>query len=362
MNRPLSILIGLLAIMAAAPDGPRAAGPQLQQAAGAQRFSGAPPPPPARYRAVLDKYCVSCHNQTRKTAGLALDTLKLANVSDAAEIWEKAVQKLRGGAMPPPGMPRPDQATYDAFVSYLEASLDRAAEASPNPGRTKSLHRLNRTEYQTVIRDLLALEIDAASLLPADAADQHGFDNVAGVLSVSPLLMERYLSAARKVSRLAIGLPPYPTVDTYTVPVNLDQNERLSQDLPFGSRGGIAIRHTFPVDGEYVIRIQLHTNYVDYVRGIGVPHTLEVRLDGVRIKELRVGGEGKGRPAPLSYAGNIFGEPEWEYYALHASDGLEVRIPVRAGPRVVGVSFPREHWEPEGVLQPREFGGCPRFE
>ena len=356
MHKPLVMLVGLAAIAAATAGDLRAAGSPLPQATGAQQLSGTLPPSPAAPRAVLDKYCVSCHNQRLKTADLMLDTLDLANVSDAAEIWEKVVRKLHSRAMPPPGRPRPDQATYDALVSSLVTSLDRAAEANPEPGRTDSLHRLNRTEYQTAIRHLLSLETDVTSLLPADAADKHGFDNMASVLSVSPLLIERYISAARKVSRLAVGLPPNPAVDTYDVPIHLNQDGRVSEDLPFGSRGGIAIRHTFPVDGEYVIRIHLHTNFQDYVRGMGAPHTLEVRLDGERIKQFRVGGGAKGRPAPLSYAGNIFGESEWEEYVLHASDGLEVRLPVRAGPGVVGVSFPREHWEPEGVFQRPEFG------
>ena len=216
MGRSLMILIaGWMAITSAASGHLQAAGPQQQPST-----SSSLPPSPAAYRAVLDKYCVTCHNEKLKTAGLMLDTMDVAKVSDGAEVWEKAVRKLRSGAMPPPGMPRPDQATYDAFASYLETSLDRAAAASPNPGRTESFHRLNRTEYQTAIRHLLALEIDVASLLPADAADQHGFDNMAGVLSVSPVLLERYVSAARKVSRLAVGLPPNPIVETYDVPLN----------------------------------------------------------------------------------------------------------------------------------------------
>ena len=168
------------------------------------------PPSPASFdrAAVLRTYCVRCHNQQLRTADLALDTLDLANVGRDAEVVEKVVQKLHMGAMPPPGLPRPDQPTTDAFVSLLETELDRAAELHPNPGRTESLHRLNRAEYQNAIRDLLSLDIDAASLLPADDADIHGFDNMAGLLSVSPALLERYMSAARKVSRLALGIEP----------------------------------------------------------------------------------------------------------------------------------------------------------
>ena len=312
---------------------------------------------PTEARALLDRYCITCHNEKLRTAGLTLDTIDVTHVSAGAEVWEKAIRKLRMGAMPPPGRPRPDQATADAFRSYLETSLDRAAAASPNPGRTEAVHRLNRVEYQNAIRDLLALEVDVAALLPADDADQHGFDNIAEVLSVSPLLLERYMSAARKISRLAVGRPPTgPAVETYRVPLLLLQDDRLSEDLPFGSRGGIAIRHYFPVDGEYTIKIRLQRNYVEYVRGLGTPHQLEIRLDGARIKQFRLGGEAPGNPAPGSYAGNIDGTPDWEQYMLHADEGLDLRLPVKAGPRVVGATFVRKLSEPEGVLQPRQTG------
>jgi len=312
---------------------------------------------PTDPRALLDRYCVTCHNERLRTAGLALDTMDVTNVSAGAEVWETVIRKLRMGAMPPPGRPRPDQPAYHAFRSYLESSLDRAAAANPNPGRTEAVHRLNRAEYQNAIRDLLALEIDVAALLPADDADQHGFDNIAEVLSVSPLLLDRYMAAARKISRLAVGSPPTgPAIETYRVPILLLQDDRLSEDLPFGSRGGSAIRHYFPVDGEYTIRIRLQRNYVEYIRGLGTPHQLEIRLDGTRIKQLTVGGEAPGNAAPASYAGNIDGSLDWEQYMLHADEGLEVRLPVKAGPRVVGVTFVRKLSESEGVLQPRQTG------
>src|SRR5262249_21109455 len=157
--------------------------------------------------------------------------------------------KLRAGAMPPPGAPHPDQKTSGQLVSYLETALERASQREPNPGRTEAFHRLNRAEYHNAIRDLLALDVDVSSLVPADAADQHGFDTMAGVLSMSPVLLERYVSAARRISRLAVGIPPKgSTIDTYTVPLNLLQDDRLSDDLPFGSRGGTSVRHQFPVD------------------------------------------------------------------------------------------------------------------
>jgi mono/diheme cytochrome c family protein len=308
-------------------------------------------------RNLLDRYCVTCHNRKLRTAGLALDNADVTDVSAGAETWEKVIRKVRLNAMPPPGRPRPDQASYDAFATYLETALDRAAASGPNPGRTEALHRLNRTEYQNAIRDLFALQIDVAPMLPADEADRHGFDNMARVLSVSPALLDRYVSAANKISRLAVGLPPSGSViEQYQVPLNLQQDDRLSEDLPFASRGGMAIRHHFPVDAEYVIKIRLQTNYVDYIRGLDAAHDIEIRLDGSRVREFTVGGDAPGNPAPASYEGNIFGEPAWERYMHEADAGLEVRIPVRAGPHTIAVSFPRAVWEADGVLQPRQSG------
>ena len=174
-----------------------------------------------------------------------------------------------------------------AFVTSLESALDRAAASSPNPGRP-AVHRLNRAEYANSIRDLLGVEVDVRTLLPADDADEHGFDNIADVLSVSPALLDRYMSAAKKVTRQALGRPlPGPAIQTYNVPRLLVQNARLSEDLPFGSRGGIAVRHAFPVDGEYSIKIKLQTNLYDYIRGIGRAHRLEVRVDGAQGRAVR---------------------------------------------------------------------------
>jgi mono/diheme cytochrome c family protein len=309
-------------------------------------------------RALVDRYCVNCHNSRLRTAGLALDTVDVARIGDAAEAWEKVAVKLRTGTMPPPGSPRPDRAATGSIVSWLETSLDAAAASHPNPGRSLPLHRLNRAEYANAVRDLLALEMDARSLLPVDDSN-HGFDNMATVLTVSPLLLERYMSAARTVSRLAVGDPtlsPAAASRTYTVSKTLFQDDRMSEDLPFGSRGGLAIRHYFPLDGEYRIKIRLLRNYVDYVRGLRDPQQLEVRLDGVRVKTFAIGGERPGAPAPVSYGGNISGSPEWETYAISADKGLELRFRASAGPRVVGVSFVRRPGEPEGVLQPAQTG------
>ena len=316
---------------------------------------------PAAHRALLDRYCVTCHNERRKVAGLDLDSLELARVDTGAAVWEKVIRKLRSGAMPPPGRPRPDGAGNVAFVSYLETELDRAAADNPEPGRTETFHRLNRAEYGNAVRDLLDVDVDVTMLLPADDADAHGFDNMADVLSVSPTLLERYMSAARKISRLAVGIaPPGPGSDTYRVPLHLYQDDRLSEDQPFGSRGGSAIQHRFPVDGEYSFKLRLQRTYTDYIRGLGTPQQLDVRVDGVLIKRFTIGGGAPpyAKPPPASFAGNtpLFGHPEWEVYVLEADNDLEVTFPARAGQRLVSVSFERKFSEPEGVLQPRQTG------
>jgi mono/diheme cytochrome c family protein len=319
----------------------------------------APAPPnaaPAADRAVLDKYCVTCHNQRLKTAGLMLDTLDLGRAGDHADAWEKVAQKLRTREMPPPRAPRPDDATYAALAGSVEAALDRAAANHPNPGRVP-VHRLNRAEYANAIRDLLALEIDGRALLPADDADQQGFDNIAGVLSVSPALLERYMSAARKISRLAIGDPTIlPGFETYKNPKMLTQDERMDEDLPFGSRGGIAVSHVFPLDGDYVVRVSLKRQLYGYILGVGEAHQLEVRLDGKRVQRFTIGGQAPGKPAPATFVGNMLGDPDWEVYMQGADAGLEVKFPVSAGMHRVGVSFVDEPTEAEGVLQPPQTG------
>ncbi len=322
---------------------------------------GAPSADAATARALLDRYCVTCHNGRLRTAGLELDAADPAAVGESGHIWEQVARKLRVGAMPPPGRPRPEREDALALVSYLETALDGAAAAHPRVGRTETFHRLNRAEYRNAVRDLLQVDADVSELLPADDSDAHGFDNMAAVLSVSPALLERYLSAARRISRLAVGFaPPVPSVDTHHVPLLLYQDERLSEDLPFGSRGGIAIRHRFPVDGEYTIRLHLQRTYTDYIRGLGTPQHLDVRIDGSLIERFTVGGDAPphASAAPASFAGNtpLFGHPDWEQYVLGADAELEVTFSAEAGERVVGVSFERKLWEPEGVLQPRQTG------
>ncbi len=306
--------------------------------------------------AVLAKYCITCHNEKRKTAGLMIDKLDLQQVGDDAEVWEKVARKLRTQEMPPPGAPRPDKATYAAVTTQLESALDAAAAANPNPGRV-AVHRLNRTEYTNAIRDLLDLEIDGRSVLSTDGAEQEGFDNVASVLTVSPALLENYLTAARMISRLAVGdTARKPMIDSIKVERLMVQDDRMSEDLPFGSRGGVSIPYQFPVDGEYLVKIELWRQLYDYIIGMGEPHQLDIRLDGVLLKRFTVGGEGKGMTAPENFAGNTQGDPEWEKYMHTADEGLEVRARVTAGPHTVGVSFVRRLWEPEGILQPPQTG------
>ena len=325
-------------------------------------------------RALLDQYCIACHNQAivnspavdgesllftqLRGLGLTLDTENVDEVSENPEVWEKVVRKLRVGVMPPPDNPRPDNATYNQFRTWLERELDLAAQSNMNPGRTQAFHRLNQTEYRNAVRDLLGLDIDVSEMIPPDAPDQHGFDNNAEVLSLSPSLMERYVSAAHKLAELAVGATPRSTaIKTYEVPLNLLQDDRLSDELPFGSRGGTAIEHYFPVDGDYRIKVLLQTNYVDFVRGIDQAHEMEISLEGERLGLYNFGGDAPGTPAPYSYAGNIRGSDDWEEWSMaFAEEGFEVEVSVQAGPKTIGATFPREMWEQEGVLQPRLFG------
>jgi hypothetical protein len=222
-----------------------------------------------------------------------------------AEVWEKVIAKLSAGEMPPPGLPRPDPVTSQAFLSWLKTSLDGAAKASPNPGRVP-VHRLNQAEYTNAIRDLLALNVDAQSLLIPDDSDQNGFDNIAGALSVSPALLDRYVSAANKISRLAVGdTHASPSFDTYDIPKMMVQEDRASEDLPFGTRGGTAVHHYFPVDGDYIIRVRLRKQLYGYILGLGRAQQIDVRLDDRRIKLFTIDGEAPGKPVPNTYAADI---------------------------------------------------------
>jgi hypothetical protein len=194
-------------------------------------------------RAFLDRYCIGCHNQRLRTAGLSLDSVDLTDVGAQPEVWERALAKVKAGMMPPPAGRKPDAGARAAFVAYLGRSLDAAAAAHPNPGRTDALHRLNRTEYRNAIRDLFDLEIDVAALLPPEDAHANGFANIAEALSVSPALIDRYLSAATRISAMAVGMQPTQAADVvYTVSPLLDQREHLGEDLPLGTRGGTSTK------------------------------------------------------------------------------------------------------------------------
>ena len=281
-------------------------------------------PPP---RAVFDKYCVTCHNSRIKTAGLALDALDLERVGDQADAWEKVVRKLRTGAMPPVGRPRPAKPLSDSAASWLEASLDRAALEHPDPGRP-TLHRLNRVEYRNAIRDLFALEIDPASLLPPDSA-AYGFDNIADALSLSPVLAERYLGAAAKISQMALGhVPGSPASETVFVPTDRNQGTRLSEELPWGSRGGLAIHYNFPADGEYLFQLRLKESGADGgIMGLTAePQQLDVSVDRARAWTTIVGGPDMPKETADDRTKRVL-------------EGLQFRVPVKAGAHLVDAYF-----------------------
>ena len=287
-------------------------------------------PPHADARAVLDRYCVTCHNAQLRTAGFSLEDVDVAEPAAAAEMWEKVVGKLRSRTMPPVGRPRPDEATYETLATSLESSLDRAAAAHPNPGRPL-LHRMNRTEYRNAIRDLLALDFDV-SALPADDAT-YGFDNIADALGTSPLLLESYMTAARKAVRLALGSPAIPPVTvSHAAAEDLTQDYHL-RDLPLGTRGGLRAEHYFPVDAIYEIRVRLRRNAGGTVRGLGEEHQVELTLDGTRLGVFPVGGRGRGMGGNAQNAG----QPATNGFT--ADDKLFARLKVPAGTHTIVAAF-----------------------
>ena len=283
---------------------------------------------PAPHRALVDQYCASCHNENVKTAGLVLDAVSARGVDENSEIWEKVVRKLRARQMPPLGLPRPDEATFDAVVSSLAASLDSAAEANTNPGRTDTFRRLTRTEYQNSIRDLLALDIDLSALLPRDESSQ-GFDNIT-VGDLSPALLESYVSAADKISRLAVGRPvPSLAVETIKKKPDLTQEWHVD-DLPVGTRGGTLFPHIFPLDAEYEIVIRLTRDRDEQVEGLRVTHQVELLLDKERVRLFEV--------VPPRHVG--------DHSAVDKH--LKMRVPITAGPHQLAVTFLKKPW---GVLE-----------
>ena len=289
----------------------------------------------AAHRATVNKYCIGCHGGSTPVAGLQLDKLDVASFETNGATWEKLARKLRNREMPPAGMPRPDAATYDALVKYIETGRDRLAEAKPNPGRP-TLHRLNRTEYGNAVRDLLALEIDVAELLPADDIG-YGFDNIGDVLQVSPVLLERYLSVARKVSRAAVGDTAIPVAyQTYTIPHGLVQDDRLDAAAPAGSRGGSVVRHLFPVDGEYEISVAIQRSRDDEYLGLERERKLDLRLDDQRLKLFTIA----ANPKKVVLGG---GTPPDAH--------LKVRVPVKAGSRELAATFLKDTLIKEGIIE-----------
>jgi hypothetical protein len=305
-----------------------------------------------QFRSTLDRYCVICHNERLNTAKLLLDKAELTNVTEDPRMWERVITKLSHRQMPPVGMPRPDDVFYESFVHYLANELDSVAKANPNPGRTVAAHRLNRSEYTNAVRDLVGVEIDGAALLPAD--NSGGFDNLGELLSVSQMLMEKYMSAARQVSRLAIGDPGIQ-VDSvqYTIEPTLLQDERMSEDLPFGSRGGVAIRHRFPLDGEYQLNVRLQrSNLEALIIGLAEPHRLDVRVDGKRLNLFTIGGDNVGLAQDGPGEIGDMADPLQAKYEHEADDKLKVRFPMQAGTHTVQVAFLEENFAWESHVPP----------
>jgi hypothetical protein len=292
--------------------------------------------------ALVQKYCVTCHNARAKTGGLSLEGLSPADVSAHADVWETVARKLRGGMMPPQGMPRPDEATLESFAEALETSLEAQARLQPDPG-FKPVHRLNRTEYGNAIRDLLHLQVNVADLLPADD-ESNGFDNQAGVLRVSPSLLEQYLAAARKISSLAVGSDREVVRLAFRIPPDDSQEEHVD-GLPLGTRGGLLFTHTFPQDGEYDLGVFLTRNIVGYMTGLEFAHTLEISVDGERVFTAEVGGP----------KDNLASDINMSEAANQIDKRLKTRVPVTAGPHEVGVTFLlRNHAESDEPLQQHE--------
>jgi len=279
----------------------------------------------------VNRYCVGCHNSKAKTtataSGVVFDGIDPARIADDSAMWEKVIRKLRTRSMPPTGVPRPDESTYTALVSHLESTLDRAAAAHPNPGRP-SVHRLNRAEYANAVRDLLALEVDPTALLPPDDS-VNGFDNNADMLSVSPALLERYLAAAGTISAIAVGSPNIAaSSETYRIRGDASQTGR-NEALPPGTRGGLMALHTFPLDGEYVIKVKLLEINLGSIRGLEYENQLEVTVDGERVLLAPVGGADDYTKSSLNATDVV--------NAL--ASRLQARVKVQAGQRLVGAAF-----------------------
>jgi hypothetical protein len=308
--------------------------------AGSIAFGAPPHSGEQAQRALIQQYCAGCHNQRTKSASLDLVDADLNNVPSNARMWETVIRKLRAAAMPPIGAPRPERAALDGFAGYLENAID-TAQPRPDPGPS-ALRRLNRYEYRAAVRDLLDLDIDVASLLPADDSNK-GFDNNADALRVSPVLLDAYLAAGRKISRLAVGDPSIvPGFTTYKVRPDAGQDAHV-EGLPLGTRGGLVVQHNFPLDGLYRFRPRLALNTSAKVRGLDYQHHVIVTLDGVKVHEALVGGPEDADAAAIS--------PPDSEADIHKR--LDFSIPVNAGPHKVGFTFVRKTGaQPDGYLQP----------
>ena len=301
---------------------------------------------PSEASATVQKYCATCHSAKIHTAGMVVDPVAITHPQTDAERWEKVIAKLRARSMPPAGMPRPDDQTYRQLQGFIETQIDRAASANPNAGKLPLLHRLTRTEYENAVRDLLALdalpqEMNYSLLLPADNS-MSGFDNIADLLFISPTAMESYLGAAEKISRLAVGDPKFPVmVNMYRMPDEQPQDRHMP-GLPVGTRGGLAIHSDFPVDGEYAVKVSL----LGFSRE---PQQLEISVDGERVQSAGIDAGILRNGKPTFPPGAI--DPA----TLPPRKPLEFRIPVKAGPRVIGVTFlERDEVRDEEVLRPRQ--------
>jgi mono/diheme cytochrome c family protein len=296
----------------------------------APQAATAAPPDTQQFKVMIDKYCIGCHSEKLKTAGLVLENRDLSKIASDARVWEKVIRKLRAGEMPPIGIPRPDNASIDNFASYLETTIDRAAAANPNPGRTL-VHRLNRTEYANAIKDVLAVDTDVSQLLPPDdSAD--GFDNMAQMLTISPTLLERYLSASAKITSVAVGDPSMGVAaTTYRPKPDLSQNSHI-EGTPLGTVGGVVAHHNFPLDGEYVFQPKLSRSILFVTHGLEDVHQLDVTIDGVRVKMIHFGGPEEDIRSHLD--------------ATATADQIDARaafrIHVPAGPHTVAVAFVKQ--------------------
>jgi mono/diheme cytochrome c family protein len=318
VRRRAAMMVPLLALVAAsfsATDTPHAQSPAD---AGGEA---------AALRRTLDTYCVTCHNARTRTSGLALDEADPRAAANDPELWEKVVRKVRTGVMPPAGVPRPDAASRTALVSWLESTLDRRAREVPSPGRPL-VHRLNRAEYANAVRDLLAVSVDVSSLLPADDSSA-GFDNNADVLGVSPVLLESYLTAAERISALALGDPSTPpTGELFRVRQDASQDRHID-GLPLGTVGGLLIERTLPLDGIYQFQVKLFRTNLGTMRGLEYPHQLEISVDGQRVHLASFGGDKEitaSSDNPTTTGDDV-------------DNRFTVRVPLKAGPRQIAVAF-----------------------